>query len=56
MGVAQLDRDCWRMGAQRTAAKWGIPAGLFLGDRAAMREVARHPVWSWALTRGHDDG
>ena len=51
----QLDRDCWRMGAHRAAAKWGVPVGLFTGDRAAIREVARHPVWGPALTKGYGD-
>jgi hypothetical protein len=51
----QLDRDAWRMGAQRAAAKWGVPVGLFLGDRLAMREVARHPVLGPALSRGYGD-
>jgi hypothetical protein len=51
----QLDRDAWTMGAQRAAQKWGVPAGLFLGDRLAMREVARHPVLGPALTRGYGD-
>lgn len=51
----QLDRDVWRMGAHRAAAKWGIEPGFLLGDRAAMRRVARHPVWGPALTRGYDD-
>jgi hypothetical protein len=51
----QLDRDAWRMGAQRAAAKWGIEPGIFLGDRAAMRRVARHPVWGPALTKVYGD-
>jgi hypothetical protein len=52
---AQMDRDVWRMGAHRAGQKWGINPGILTGDRAAIREVAKHPVWSWALTRGYDD-
>jgi hypothetical protein len=51
----QMDRDVWTMGAHRAAAKWGVPVGLFTGDRAAIREVARHPVWGPALTKGYGD-
>jgi hypothetical protein len=52
---AQMDQDVWRLGAHRAAAKWGIEPGIFLGDRAAIRRVARHPVWGPALTRRYDN-
>jgi hypothetical protein len=48
---AQMDRDCWGMGAQRAAVRWGVPVGLFLGDHDAIREVGRHPVFGPALRR-----
>jgi hypothetical protein len=51
----QLDRDCWRMGAYRAGLNWGINPGIFTGDRAAIHEVVRHPVWGPALTRRYDD-
>jgi hypothetical protein len=50
----QLDRDALRMGAWRAGEKWGINPRVFLGDRTALRQLARHPVWSRALTRGYD--
>lgn len=46
-----MGRDVDRIGAHRAAARWGIPAGFFMGDRAAIRAIARHPVFGPALRR-----